>query len=91
MKERCGETKQKKNRIRSVWTDAYRRLFTTVEIVRVATQGSASVQLDVKFVVVTTSPVDVNTERIVGKSLFLSSPVIVVRQYQQIEKGGEER
>lgn len=39
----------------------YRRLFAAVQVVCVAPQRTATVQLDKEFVVVTPSPVDVDT------------------------------
>lgn len=53
----------------SCWIQqTYRRLFSAVQVVCVTTQRTATVQLDIEFVVVTPSPVDVDTQRIVSET-----------------------
>lgn len=58
---------ERPSRSKPLNSKAYRRLFAAVQIVRVATKCTATVQLDVEFVVITTGPVDVDAEWIVSK------------------------
>lgn len=46
----------------------HRGLFATVQVVRVASQCPATVQLDVELVVIPSSPVNVDAQRIICES-----------------------
>ena len=55
----CGRLKE---------VSTHRRLLAAVQVVRVAAQRAAAVQLDVEFVIVPPGAVDVDAERIVSET-----------------------
>ena len=55
---------------------SYRWLFSTVQIMSIAAESTATIQLDIKLVIVASGSVDVNAQRIVGETCNVFNEIL---------------